>query len=182
MLCSKYLFPSFIPDIGNQDGLAFAPYADLLWMETSTPDLEQAEAFAKAIRAKYPEQLLAYNCSPSFNWSANLSPEDIARFQQEIGKMGYKFQFIILAGFHSLNYGMYELSRAYKDKGMAAYSALQNAEFAAERHGYTAHRHQREVGAGWFDAISAAAKGGASATTALNNSTEEAQFSARAAE
>ena len=163
-------------------GLAFAPYADLLWMETSTPDLDQAEAFAKAIRSQYPEQMLAYNCSPSFNWSANLNEQDIARFQNEIGKMGYKFQFITLAGFHSLNYGMYELAHAYKDKGMTAYSALQNAEFAAEEKGYTAHRHQREVGAGWFDAISVAAKGGTSSTTALDNSTEEAQFTSQAAQ
>jgi len=162
-------------------GLAFAPYADLLWMETSTPNLEQAEAFAKAIRAQYPEQLLAYNCSPSFNWSANLSSDDIARFQREIGKMGYKFQFITLAGFHSLNYGMFELAREYKTHGMAAYSKLQNAEFDAEDNGYTAHRHQREVGAGWFDAISVAVKGGASATTALNDSTEDAQFNIKAA-
>ena len=159
-------------------GLAFAPYADLLWMETSTPNLDQAEAFANEIKAKYPEQMLAYNCSPSFNWSANLSADDIARFQREIGKMGYKFQFITLAGFHSLNYGMYELARGYKDTGMAAYTELQNAEFAAEANGYTAHRHQREVGAGWFDAISVAVKGGSSSTTALNDSTEEQQFHA----
>lgn len=161
-------------------GLAFAPYADLLWMETSTPNLEQAEAFAKAIRAEYPDQMLAYNCSPSFNWSANLSPEEIATFQSEIGKMGYKFQFITLAGFHSLNHGMYQLASAYRDHGMAAYSELQNAEFAAESMGYTAHRHQREVGAGWFDAISVAVKGGMSSTTALNDSTEEAQFTTAA--
>ena len=159
-------------------GLAFAPYADLLWMETSTPNLDQAEAFANEIKAKYPDQMLAYNCSPSFNWSANLSADDIARFQREIGKMGYKFQFITLAGFHSLNYGMYELARGYKDSGMAAYTELQNAEFAAEENGYTAHRHQREVGAGWFDAISVAVKGGQSSTTALNDSTEEQQFHA----
>ena len=163
-------------------GLAFAPYADLLWMETSTPDLDQAEAFAKAIRAEFPDQLLAYNCSPSFNWSANLNEQDIARFQAEIGKMGYKFQFITLAGFHSLNYSMFELARGYKQSGMAAYSQLQNAEFAAEENGYTAHRHQREVGAGWFDAISVAVKGGASSTTALNDSTEEAQFTLNVAE
>ena len=161
-------------------GLAFAPYADLLWMETSTPNLEQAEAFAKAIRAKYPDQMLAYNCSPSFNWSANLSEADIARFQAEIGKMGYKFQFITLAGFHSLNHGMYQLASGYRDRGMAAYSELQNAEFAAEEMGYTAHRHQREVGAGWFDAISVAVKGGMSSTTALNDSTEDAQFTTAA--
>jgi len=157
-------------------GRAFAPYADLLWMETSKPDLTQAEAFADAIRASYPNQMLAYNCSPSFNWSANLSASDIAHFQEEIGKMGYKFQFITLAGFHSLNYGMFELARAYKERGMSAYSKLQDAEFSAEADGYTAHRHQREVGAGWFDAISVAVKGGASVTTALADSTEEAQF------
>ena len=157
-------------------GLAFAEYADLLWMETSTPNLDQAEAFANAIHSVYPDQMLAYNCSPSFNWSANLSEQDIARFQKEIGKMGYKFQFITLAGFHSLNYGMYELARGYRDQGMTAYCELQNAEFAAADQGYTAHRHQREVGAGWFDAISVAVKGGASSTTALNDSTEEAQF------
>ncbi len=163
-------------------GLAFAPYADLLWMETSTPDLDQAEAFAKAIRSQYPEQMLAYNCSPSFNWSANLCEADIAKFQAEIGRMGYKFQFITLAGFHSLNYGMFELARGYKQSGMSAYSQLQNAEFAAEANGYTAHRHQREVGAGWFDAISIAVKGGSSSTTALNDSTEEAQFTLKVAE
>ena len=158
-------------------GLAYAPYADLLWMETSTPNLDQAAAFADAIRSRFPEQMLAYNCSPSFNWSANLSDDDIARFQREIGKMGYKFQFITLAGFHSLNYSMFELARGYRKDGMTAYCSLQNAEFAAEENGYTAHRHQREVGAGWFDAISTAVKGGTSATTALSDSTEEAQFS-----
>ena len=157
-------------------GLAYAEYADLLWMETSTPDLDQAEQFAEAIRSKFPDQMLAYNCSPSFNWTANLSPDDIARFQREIGAMGYKFQFITLAGFHSLNYSMYELSRGYASRGMSAYSELQDAEFAAEAHGYTAHRHQREVGAGWFDAISVAVKGGESSTTALKDSTEEDQF------
>ena len=163
-------------------GLAFAPYADLLWMETSTPNLDQAEAFATAIQAEYPDQMLAYNCSPSFNWSANLSEDDIARFQREISKMGYKFQFITLAGFHSLNYAIYELSRGYRDSGMTAYSALQNAEFAAEENGYTAHRHQREVGAGWFDAVSMAVSAGTSSTTALDDSTEEAQFTQAAAE
>jgi len=163
-------------------GLAFAPYADLLWMETSTPDLEQAERFASAIRSVYPDQLLAYNCSPSFNWSANLSADDIARFQREIAGMGYKFQFITLAGFHSLNFGMFELARDYREQGMTAYSRLQDAEFGAEASGYTAHRHQREVGAGWFDAVSVAAKGGHSATTALNDSTEETQFTTDAAE
>jgi isocitrate lyase len=163
-------------------GLAYAEYADLLWMETSTPDLEQAKKFAEAIRSKYPDQLLAYNCSPSFNWTANLSKEDIARFQREIGAMGYKFQFITLAGFHALNFSMFELARGYSDRGMAAYSELQDAEFAAESKGYTAHRHQREVGAGWFDAISVAVKGGESSTTALTDSTEEDQFHDDAAE
>jgi isocitrate lyase len=157
-------------------GLAYADYADLLWMETSTPDLNQAKKFAEAIRKEHPDQLLAYNCSPSFNWTANLSQDDIARFQREIGAMGYKFQFITLAGFHSLNYAMFELARGYAARGMTAYSALQDAEFAAEANGYTAHRHQREVGAGWFDAISLAVKGGESATTALADSTEQDQF------
>ena len=157
-------------------GLAYAEYADLLWMETSRPDLEQARRFAEEIRKVFPEKMLAYNCSPSFNWSANLDADDIARFQRELGAMGYKFQFITLAGFHSLNHSMYQLSRGYVESGMTAYSELQDAEFAAETNGYTAHRHQREVGAGWFDAISVAVKGGASATTALTDSTEEDQF------
>ncbi|MBL6782049.1 MAG: isocitrate lyase [Alphaproteobacteria bacterium] len=157
-------------------GLAYAPYSDLLWMETSTPDLDQARRFAEAIRAQYPNQMLAYNCSPSFNWSANLTADDINVFQQEIGKMGYKFQFITLAGFHSLNYSMFMLAKSYKANGMSAYCELQNAEFSAETIGYTAHRHQREVGAGWFDAISTTVKGGESSTTALNESTEDAQF------
>jgi isocitrate lyase len=157
-------------------GLAFAPYSDLLWMETLTPNLEQARTFAEAIRRDFPDQMLAYNCSPSFNWAANLDKDDIARFQREIGAMGYKFQFVTLAGFHSLNHGMFELARGYKDRGMAAYSELQNAEFASEADGYTATRHQREVGTGYFDAVSVAIKGGASSTTALSGSTEEAQF------
>ena len=159
-------------------GLAFAEYADLLWMETSTPNLEQAKRFAEAIHSRFPNKMLAYNCSPSFNWSANLSPEDIARFQREIGTMGYKYQFITLAGFHSLNHSMYQLATGYRDRGMAAYCELQDAEFAAEADGYTATRHQREVGAGWFDAISVAVKGGQSATTAMADSTEAAQFTA----
>lgn len=163
-------------------GLAYAPYADLIWMETSKPNLNQARAFAEAIRKRYPNQLLAYNCSPSFNWSANLDKDDIARFQREIGAMGYKYQFVTLAGFHSLNHGMYELARQYRDRGMAAYSELQNAEFVSEAHGYTATRHQREVGTGYFDAVSVAIKGGQSSTTALNDSTEEAQFTEAAAE
>ncbi len=157
-------------------GLAYAPYSDLLWMETSTPNLEQARRFAEAIRKEFPDQMLAYNCSPSFNWSANLDKDDIARFQREIGAMGYKFQFVTLAGFHSLNHGMYELARGYRERGMAAYSELQNAEFASEANGYTATRHQREVGTGYFDAVSVAIKGGESSTTALHESTEEAQF------
>ena len=157
-------------------GLSFAPYSDLLWMETSTPNLEQARKFAEAIRKEFPDQMLAYNCSPSFNWAANLDKDDIARFQREIGAMGYKFQFVTLAGFHSLNHGMFELARGYKARGMAAYSELQNAEFASEVNGYSATRHQREVGTGYFDAVSVAVKGGASSTTALDGSTEEAQF------
>jgi isocitrate lyase len=159
-------------------GLAFAEYADLLWMETSTPNLEQAKRFADAIHSRFPNKMLAYNCSPSFNWSANLSPEDIERFQREIGAMGYKYQFITLAGFHSMNFSMFQLASGYRDRGMEAYCELQNAEFDAEESGYTATRHQREVGAGWFDAISVAVKGGQSATTAMADSTEEAQFTA----
>ena len=157
-------------------GLAYADYADLIWMETSTPNLEQAKRFSEAIKKEHPNQLLAYNCSPSFNWSANLSKDEISKFQKELGSMGYKFQFITLAGFHTLNFSMFELARGYKQKGMSAYSEVQDAEFAAEDYGYTAHRHQREVGAGWFDAVSVAVKGGSSATTALSGSTEEDQF------
>jgi isocitrate lyase len=157
-------------------GLAYAPYADLIWMETSKPNLGQAKAFADAIHKEYPDQMLAYNCSPSFNWAANLDKDDIARFQREIGAMGYKYQFVTLAGFHALNHSMFELALDYKDRGMAAYSELQNAEFASEAKGYTATRHQREVGTGYFDAVSVAIKGGQSSTTALNDSTEEAQF------
>jgi isocitrate lyase len=157
-------------------GLAYARYADLLWMETSTPNLDQARTFAEAIRKEFPNKLLAYNCSPSFNWSANLDKDDIARFQREIGAMGYKFQFVTLAGFHNLNHGMFELARGYKDRGMAAYSELQNAEFASEIHGYSATRHQREVGTGYFDAVNQTISGGTSSTTALGESTEAAQF------
>lgn len=156
--------------------LAYAPYSDLLWMETSTPDLEQCKRFAEAIRKEFPDQMLAYNCSPSFNWTANLDKDDIARFQREIGAMGYKYQFVTLAGFHSLNYGMFELASGYRDRGMAAYSELQDAEFAAEAKGYSATKHQREVGTGYFDAVATAIKGDASSTTALTGSTEEAQF------
>jgi len=164
-----------------QRGLAFAPHADLLWWETSKPNLDDARRFAEAIKKAHPNKMLAYNCSPSFNWEKNLDKDDIARFQREIGAMGYKFQFVTLAGFHSLNYGMYELARGYRDRGMAAYSELQQAEFAAEANGYTATRHQREVGTGYFDAIAQTVAGGASSTTALAESTEAAQFNAQAA-
>ena len=157
-------------------GLAYAPYADLVWCETSEPDLAEARQFAEAIHAKFPGKLLAYNCSPSFNWKKKLSDEEIATFQQEIGAMGYKFQFVTLAGFHALNFGMFELARGYKDRGMAAYSELQQAEFAAEVHGYTATRHQREVGTGYFDEVSLVISGGQSSTTALAGSTEAEQF------
>lgn len=164
-----------------QRGLAFAPHADLLWWETSKPNLDDARRFAEAIKKAHPNKMLAYNCSPSFNWEKNLDKDDIARFQREIGAMGYKFQFVTLAGFHSLNYGMYELARGYRDRGMAAYSELQQAEFAAEANGYTATRHQREVGTGYFDAIAQTVAGGASSTTALAESTEAAQFITEAA-
>jgi isocitrate lyase len=157
-------------------GLAFAPYADLLWWETSEPDLYEAERFADAIHQRFPGKMLAYNCSPSFNWAKKLSPEKIHTFQQTIGAMGYKFQFVTLAGFHSLNHSMFTLARGYKERGMEAYSELQQAEFASEAEGYTATRHQREVGVGYFDAVAMAASGGRSSTTALAGSTETAQF------
>jgi isocitrate lyase len=156
--------------------LAYAPYADLLWWETSEPNLAEAERFANEIAKKFPGKMLAYNCSPSFNWKKKLSPQDIAAFQKSIGAMGYKFQFVTLAGFHSLNYSMFKLAAGYKDRGMAAYSELQEAEFAAETEGYTATRHQREVGTGWFDAVATVASGGQSSTTALAGSTEAEQF------
>jgi isocitrate lyase len=159
-------------------GLAYAPYADLLWMETSTPDLKQAKTFAEAIRKQFPNQLLSYNCSPSFNWAANLDKDDIARFQREIGGMGYKYQFVTLAGFHSLNHSMFQLAQGYRDRGMAAYSELQNAEFASEASGYSATRHQREVGTGYFDLVNQTIMGGGSSTTALTGSTEAEQFRA----
>jgi isocitrate lyase len=157
-------------------GLAYAPYADLVWCETSEPNIEEARRFADAIHEKFPGKLLAYNCSPSFNWKKKLDEETIAKFQQELGKMGYKFQFVTLAGFHALNHGMFELARGYKDHGMAAYSELQQAEFDSEQYGYTATRHQREVGTGYFDQVSMVITGGTSSTTALKGSTEEAQF------
>ena len=157
-------------------GLSFAPYADLLWWETSKPNLDDAKRFAEAIKKEYPDQLLAYNCSPSFNWEANLDKATIAKFQKEIAAMGYKYQFVTLAGFHQLNHGMFELASGYRDRGMAAYSELQQAEFASEAKGYTATRHQREVGTGYFDLVSIAAAGGESSTTALGDSTEADQF------
>ena len=162
-------------------GLAFAAHADLLWWETSKPNLDDARRFAEAIKKEHPNKMLAYNCSPSFNWEKNLNRQDIARFQREIGAMGYKFQFVTLAGFHQLNYGMFELARGYKDRGMAAYSELQQAEFAAEVNGYTATRHQREVGTGYFDLIAQAVAGGESSTTAYSESTEADQFNKQAA-
>jgi isocitrate lyase len=158
--------------------LAYAPYADVLWWETSEPNLEEAERFARAIHDRFPGKFLAYNCSPSFNWAQKLPPEKIAIFQKALGAMGYKFQFVTLAGFHSLNHSMFTLARGYAERGMEAYSELQQAEFAAEADGYTATRHQREVGTGWFDAVAMAASGGQSSTTAMAGSTETAQFHA----
>jgi len=157
-------------------GIAFAEHADLLWWETSHPDLNDAKRFAEAIQKAHPGKMMAYNCSPSFNWEANLDKDTIAKYQRELGAMGYKFQFVTLAGFHQLNHGMFELARGYKDRGMAAYSELQQAEFASEASGYTATRHQREVGTGYFDLVAMAVSGGASSTTALKESTEAAQF------
>jgi isocitrate lyase len=157
-------------------GLAYAPYADLLWCETAHPDLEEARVFAEAINKEYPDQLLAYNCSPSFNWKANLDDATIAKFQRELGAMGYKFQFITLAGFHALNYSMHQLAHGYRDRQMAAYVELQEAEFAAESIGYTATKHQREVGTGYFDSLTQVIGGGQSSLSALSGSTEEEQF------
>ena len=157
-------------------GLAYAPYADLIWCETSTPDLAEAQRFAEAIRAEHPGKLLAYNCSPSFNWRKNLDTGTIARFQRELGAMGYKFQFVTLAGFHALNFSMFQLARAYGEKGMSAYSELQQSEFKAESQGYTATRHQREVGTGYFDEVLQVISGGTGSTLALEGSTEKAQF------
>jgi isocitrate lyase len=157
-------------------GLAFAPHADLLWFETSHPSIQEAQAFAEGIHARFPGKPLAYNCSPSFNWKSRLDEQTIANFQRELGAMGYKFQFVTLAGFHSLNHAMFELASDYRDRGMAAYSELQQAEFASEAAGYTATRHQREVGTGYFDAIATAVSGGQASTVALRESTEAAQF------
>jgi isocitrate lyase len=156
--------------------LSYAPYADMLWYETSKPDLDEAKKFARAVEAKFPGKLLAYNCSPSFNWKAKLDSRTIGKFQKELGRLGYKFQFVTLAGFHALNYGMFKLARGYRDRGMAAYSELQEAEFAAEREGYTATKHQHEVGTGYFDDVAQVIMGGECATAALAGSTEEEQF------
>jgi isocitrate lyase len=157
-------------------GRAYAPFADLVWCETAKPDLEEARAFAEGLHRDFPGKLLAYNCSPSFNWKRKLDDATIAKFQRELAAMGYRFQFITLAGFHALNYSMFELARAYKTQHMSAYVTLQQAEFAAESAGYTATKHQREVGAGYFDAVAQSVSGGTSSITALSGSTEEQQF------
>ncbi len=156
--------------------LSYAKCADLLWWETSKPNLDDARRFAEAIQKEFPGKMMAYNCSPSFNWEDNLDKETIAKYQRELGAMGYKFQFVTLAGFHSLNFGMFELARGYRDRGMAAYSELQQAEFAAEKDGYEATRHQREVGTGYFDLVANTLSGGKASTTAMGESTETAQF------
>lgn len=156
--------------------LSYAPYADLLWFETSTPNLQEARAFAEAIHDEYPDKMLAYNCSPSFNWRAHLNDDEIAAFQREIGAMGYKFQFVTLAGFHALNFSMFNLAEGYRDRGMAAYSELQQAEFDAEERGYTATKHQREVGTGYFDEVKNVITDGTASTGAMEGSTESAQF------
>ncbi len=158
-------------------GLAYAPYADMVWCETSEPNLEEAQRFADAIHEKYPDQLLAYNCSPSFNWRGKLSEHEIAEFQSELSEMGYKFQFVTLAGFHALNHSMFDLAKKYKNDGMAAYSELQQAEFSSEKDGYSATRHQREVGTGYFDEVAQVISGDTSSTVALAGSTEAEQFS-----
>ncbi len=163
-------------DIATARGLAYAPYADLIWCETSTPDLDEARTFAEAIKDRYPDKMLAYNCSPSFNWKAKLDDETIARFQKELGAMGYAFQFVTLAGWHALNESMFSLAHGYARNGMSAYVELQQREFSLEGDGYTATRHQREVGAGYFDDVMTALSAGASSTLALSGSTEEQQF------
>lgn len=162
-------------------GLSYAPYADLVWCETAHPDLDEARRFAETVHAQYPGKLLAYNCSPSFNWKRNLDDLTIAKFQRELGAMGYKFQFITLAGFHALNYSMFDLAQAYRDEGMTAYVRLQQVEFADEVKGYTAAKHQREVGTGYFDLVSEVVSGGTSSTTALSGSTENEQFAVKGA-
>jgi isocitrate lyase len=163
-------------DMAIARAIAYAPYADLLWCETSTPDLDDARRFAEGVHAHYPGKMLAYNCSPSFNWAKKLDAPTIASFQRELGAMGYKFQFVTLAGFHALNYSMYELARQFRDEGMTAYSRLQQSEFAAEKHGYTATKHQREVGTGYFDEVAKVISAGEASTIALEGSTEAAQF------
>jgi isocitrate lyase len=168
------------PDCGKDyaiaRGIAYAEYADLIWWETAEPNLDDAQRFADAIHHHFPGKLLAYNCSPSFNWKKKLAPSDIADFQKRIGAMGYKYQFVTLAGFHQLNHGMFELARGYAERGMAAYSELQQAEFASEARGYTAIKHQREVGTSYFDAVAVAISAGKSSTTAMAGSTETEQF------
>jgi len=156
--------------------VAYAPYADLLWCETSTPDLDEAREFAEGVHSKYPGKMLAYNCSPSFNWAKKLDAQTIAKFQRELAAMGYRFQFVTLAGFHALNYSMFELARQYREEGMTAYSRLQQSEFAAEKNGYTATKHQREVGTGYFDEVAKVISAGEASTIALEDSTEAAQF------
>ncbi|CDQ39128.1 MULTISPECIES: isocitrate lyase [Virgibacillus] len=157
-------------------GLAYAPYADLIWCETAEPNYQEAKQFAEAIHKKYPNKLLAYNCSPSFNWKQKLSDQEIASFQEKLGELGYKFQFVTLAGFHALNHSMFELARKYKEEGMKAYAALQQGEFTSEKYGYSATRHQREVGTGYFDEVAQVIAGGTTSTAALKGSTEEEQF------
>ncbi|MER3451807.1 MAG: isocitrate lyase [Thermus sp.] len=163
-------------EAGIARALAYAPYADLLWLETSTPDLEEARKFAEAVKKEFPDKMLAYNCSPSFNWKRFLDEATIAKFQRELGAMGYKFQFITLAGWHTLNYRTWELAKKYKEEGMPAFVELQQLEFAAQKEGFTAVKHQREVGAGYFDEVVLAITGGLASTVALKGSTEEAQF------
>ena len=163
-------------DIAIARGLAYAPYSDLLWCETSTPDLDEARAYAEAIKARFPDQMLAYNCSPSFNWKKALDDETIARFQKELGAMGYSFQFITLAGWHALNAATFDLAHGYAERGMSAYVELQQREFSLEPDGYSATRHQREVGAGYFDDVASTLSGGSASTLALVGSTEEQQF------
>jgi len=162
--------------------LAYAPYADLLWCETATPDLVHAQEFAAAVHSYFPGKKMAYNCSPSFNWKKNLSDREIASFQNQLGQLGYKFQFITLAGFHSLNYGMFDLALHYADQGMPAFVDLQQKEFAAQEYGFTAVKHQREVGTGYFDTVANCVQQGQSSTTALKGSTEEAQFATESSE
>ncbi len=163
-------------DMAIARAIAYAPYADLIWCETSEPNLDEARRFAEEVHNAYPGKMLAYNCSPSFNWAKKLDAETIASFQRELAAMGYKFQFVTLAGFHALNYSMYELARQYKDEGMTAYSRLQQSEFAAEADGYTATKHQHEVGTGYFDDVVKVISSGQASTTALDGSTEAAQF------